>query len=142
MTTPPTTTTPLYFGLEIPFMAHIGLQPVSLDAMQCRTLLPSQPALVNSRGDLHGGSVMAALDFTLSAAARGHDPLRYGVITIDMTTHFLEAARGDLQVIGRCTRRGKSIAFCEGEIVDGAGTTVAAARAVFKLVLREPLKPG
>lgn len=125
-----------YFGIDVPFMEHIGLKPLFLEDGCCRTSLPWQPALVNSRGDFHGGTLMSALDFTLSAAARSHDPLRYGVITVDMTTHFYEAARSDLTVIGRCDRRGRSIVFCEGEILDDAGTTVAVARAVFKLVLR------
>lgn len=130
-----------YFGIDVPFMEHIGLEPLSLEDGCCRTLLPWQPALINSRGDVHGGTLMSAFDFTLSAAARSHQPLRYGAITIDMTTHFYEAARSDLTVIGRCTRRGKSMAFCEGEIVDEAGTVVAVARAVFKLVLRAQ-EPG
>lgn len=127
----------LYFGIDVPFMEHIGLKPLSLDSGCCRTLLTWRPALANSRGDMHGGTLMSALDFTLSAAARAHDPLRYGAVTIDLTTHFQEAARTDLTVIGRCTKRGKSIAFCEGEIVDPAGTVVAVARAVFKLVRRQ-----
>jgi uncharacterized protein (TIGR00369 family) len=126
-----------YFGIDVPFMEHIGLKPLSLDDGVCRTLLSWRPALVNSRGDMHGGTLMSAFDFTLSAAARAHDPLRYGAITVDLTTHFLEKARSDLTVIGRCTKRGKSMAFCEGEIVDPAGTVVAVARGVFKLVLRE-----
>lgn len=138
---PPTRTAP-YFGIDVPFMEHIGLKPLSLDETSCRTLLTWQPALVNSRGDIHGGTLMSAFDFTLSAAARGHEPLRYGAITIDMTTHFLEAARSDLTVVGRCTKRGRSMAFCEGEIVDAAGTVVAVARAVFKLVLRQEQNHG
>lgn len=131
-----------YFGIDVPFMEHIGLKPLSLEDGCCRTLLPLNPALVNSRGDIHGGTLMSAFDFTLSVAARGHDPLRYGVITIDMTTHFYEAARSDLTVIGRCARRGKSIAFCEGEIVDVAGTVVAVAHAVFKLILTRDVQPS
>lgn len=128
-----------YFGIEVPFMEHIGLKPLSLEDGCCRTLLARQPALVNSRGDIHGGTLMSAFDFTLSAAARSHEPTRFGAITIDMTTHFYEAARTDLMVIGRCARRGKSIAFCEGEILDQSGTVVAVARAMFKLIaLQEP----
>lgn len=129
-----------YFGIDVPFMEHIGLKPLSLADGCCRTLLPWHRALVNSRGDVHGGTLMSAFDFTLSAAARSHDPLRYGVITIDMTTHFYEAARSDLTVIGRCARRGTSTAFCEGEIVDAAGTVVAVARAVFKLIVRKDVQ--
>jgi uncharacterized protein (TIGR00369 family) len=126
-----------YFGIDVPFMEHIGLKPLSLDESGCRTQLAWGPALVNSRGDIHGGTLMSAFDFTLSAAARAHDPLRYGAITVDLTTHFLEAARTELTVIGRCTKRGRTMAFCEGEIVDPCGTTVAVARGVFKLVLRQ-----
>ncbi len=122
----------LYFGLDVPFMEHIGLVPLTLDDSGCRTLLKLQPALVNSRGDVHGGTMMSALDFTLSAAARAHDPLGLGVITIDMTTHFYEPGRTDLTVIGRCSRRGRRVAFCDGEIQDSDGSVVAVARAVFK----------
>lgn len=126
-----------YFGIDVPFMEHIGLKPVSLDEACCKTQLAWNPALVNSRGDIHGGTLMSAFDFTLSAAARAHDPLRYGAITVDLTTHFLEASRSELTVIGRCIKRGKSMAFCEGEIVNPEGTVVAVARGVFKLILRE-----
>lgn len=139
MTTPPPSPDAVsYFGIEVPFMEHIGLRPLALEDGICRTLLALQPTLVNSRGDIHGGTLMSAFDFTLSGAARSHDPQRLGVITVDMTTHFYEPARTDLTVIGRCTRRGKSLAFCEGEIVDAGGTVVAVARAVFKLVARQP----
>jgi len=125
------------FGLAVPFMDHIGLQPLAVSADECRTRLPWGPALLNSRGDLHGGTLMSAFDFTLSVAARAHAPERWGAVTIDMSTHFIEAARSELTIIGRCTRRGRSIAFCDGEIVDAAGTLVAQARAVFKLVPRQ-----
>jgi len=123
-----------YFGIDVPFMEHIGLQPVSLEAGRCITRLAWQPHLANSRGDAHGGLLMSAMDFTLSAAARAHDPLGLGAITVDMTTHFHEAARTALTIEGRCTRHGRSMAFCDGEVRDEKGTVVAVARAVFKLV--------
>ncbi|MGY8526247.1 PaaI family thioesterase [Paracidovorax citrulli] len=128
-----------YFGIDIPLMRHLGLQPVHMEEGLCRTRLPAHPALVNSRGDVHGGTLMAVLDFTLSGAARSHAPLETGVITIDMSTHFLAAARGELTVEARCMRRGARIAFCEGEVKDAAGNVVCVARAAFKLV---PLVAG
>mgnify|MGYP000862391337 FL=1 len=124
----------IYFGVDVPFMEHIGLKPLSLDERDCRTRLAWQAALVNSRGDVHGGTLMSAFDFTLSAATRAHQPLRYGVVTVEMATHFLAPARSDLTVIGRCIKRGGSLAFCDGEIVDQTGAIVAIARGVFKLV--------
>ena len=71
MTTPSSTRDAVsYFGIEIPFMEHIGLRPLLMDDAQCRTLLAMRPDIVNSRGDIHGGTLMSALDFTLSGAAR------------------------------------------------------------------------
>ncbi|KAB0596718.1 PaaI family thioesterase [Cupriavidus gilardii] len=128
-----------YFGIDVPLMRHLGLQPVHIEDGLCQTRLPAHPALVNSRGDVHGGTLMAVLDFTLSGAARSHAPLETGVITIDMSTHFLAAARGELTLEARCMRRGARIAFCEGEVKDAAGNVVCVARAAFKLV---PLAAG
>lgn len=128
-----------YFGIDIPLMRHLGLQPVHMEEGLARTRLPANPALVNSRGDVHGGTLMAVLDFTLSASARSHAPLDIGVITIDMSTHFLATARGELIFESKLMRRGNKIAFCEGEVRDAAGTVCCVARASFKLV---PLSSG
>jgi len=76
---------------------------------------------------------MSALDFTLSAAARSNAPLEFSAVSIDLITHFLNEAKSDLQIEGRCVRRGKSITFCEGEVRDREGVVVAA-RGVFKLL--------
>ena len=79
---------------------------------------------------------MSAVDFTLSAAARGHNPLGVGSVTIDMTTHFYRSARTAVTIDGRCNRRGRTLAFCDAEVVDEGGRVVAVARGVFKLVAR------
>ncbi|MFA5702258.1 MAG: PaaI family thioesterase [Advenella sp.] len=125
-----------HFGIEVPFMNHIGLQSISLEGDCCRTHLQLKRNLVNSRGDIHGGALMSALDFTLSVAARAHDLSNVGAATIDMSTHFYEPAKSNVDIIATCKRRGKSIAFCEGEVQDENGVVLAVARAVFKLVSR------
>lgn len=125
-----------HFGLDVPFMNHIGLESISLQGDCCHTRLRLQRALVNSRGDIHGGALMSALDFSLGVVARAHDPLNVGAATIDMNTHFYEPAASDVEVFAICTRRGKRIAFCEGEVKDAEGNVLAVARAVFKLVPR------
>lgn len=123
-----------YFGIDVPFMRHIGLTPVSLAPGLARTRLPLRPELANSRGHGHGGAMMSALDFTLSAAARSHDPLGLGIITIEMSTHFLASATTDLLIEARILRGGARTVFCEGDVTDAAGNMVCTARAVFKLV--------
>jgi len=127
---------PDYFGLSIPFMASIGLVPEHLTAELARTRMPYRPDLANSRGDVHGGALMSALDFTLSAAARAHEP-GTGMATIDMTTHFLAPARGAVIFEARCLRIGASLAFCEGQARDEEGTLLATASATFKIVRRK-----
>src|SRR5690554_857332 len=123
-----------YFGLDVPFMQYIGLRADTLDTDFARTLLPFSDKLVNSRGDVHGDTLMSVLDFTLSAAARAHDPLGIGIATIEMSTHFLAVARTDLRFEARVLRRGRSIAFCEGTAYDTNNVAVCTARATFRLI--------
>lgn len=123
-----------YFGIDIPFMNHIGLRAESIDTGFARTHLPYSNKLVNSRGDVHGGTLMSVLDFTLSAAARAHDPLGLGVVTVEMSTHFLEAARSDLTFEARVIRRGRRTVFCEGTAFNPDGVAVCVARATFQLI--------
>lgn len=134
MTTPATTD---YFGLTIPLMNLLGLVPERVGPDQARTLLPWRADLTNSRGDIHGGTMMAVLDFTLSAAARGGDP-GLGMATIDMTTSFISPGTTDLVIEARCLRRGASIAFCEGEVRGADGELLAKASATFKIIRRRP----
>jgi uncharacterized protein (TIGR00369 family) len=126
-----------YFGLTIPFMHFIGLVPESIAPAYARTSLPWRADLTNSRGDVHGGTLMSVLDFTLSAAARGSADGTEGMATIDMNTSFLSPGTGDLVIEARCLRKGASIAFCEGE-VRRADELVARATATFKIIRRRP----
>ena len=127
-----------YFGLTIPFMHFIGLVPESIAPAYARTSLPWREDLTNSRGDVHGGTLMSVLDFTLSAAARGSADGTEGMATIGMNTSFLSPGTGNLVIEARCLRRGASIAFCEGEVRRADGELVARATATFKIIRRRP----
>lgn len=122
-----------YFGADIPFMAYIGLVPEAFSPELTRTRLPYRREISNSRGEIHGGTLMGALDFTLSAAARANDPST-GMATIDMTTHFIAPARGTVVFEAKCLRMGRSLAFCEGRALDENGQLLATASATFKIM--------
>lgn len=122
-----------YFGLNIPFMQFIGLQPEDFSPQLTRTRLPWRADLTNSRGDIHGGTLMSALDLTLSAAARANDTST-SMATIDMTSHFLAPARGTVVFEATCLRMGKSIAFCEGRALSEDGGLLVTATATFKVM--------
>ena len=115
-------------------MRYLGLQPEHIEEGYARARLPLNMNLVNSREDVHGGTMMSVLDFLMSAAARGHDPLNLGVATIEMSTHFLEVARGELVFEARTLKRGRSTAFVEGKAIDVDGKTVCVTRATFRLI--------
>ena len=123
-----------YFGLHIPYLEHLGLEPVEIGEDIAVTRLPCRKEIVNSRGHIHGGAILSMLDFTLSAAGRSHDPMGTGVATIDLSSSFLSPGDSDLTATARCIRRGSSICFCEGEIVNAAGQIVAKAMASFKMI--------
>jgi uncharacterized protein (TIGR00369 family) len=127
-----------YFGLTIPFMHFIGLVPESIAPAYARTSLPWRADLTNSRGDVHGGTLMSVLDFTLSAAARGSADGTEGMATIDMNTSFLSPGTGDLVIEARCLRKGASRAVCEGAVRRADGELVARATATFKIIRRRP----
>ncbi|WP_321804004.1 PaaI family thioesterase [Burkholderia sp. BCC1993] len=122
-----------FFGIEVPFMRLIGLRPCRIGSDECVTFLPIRHDLINSQGNMHGGTLLSVLDFTMSAAARSHEPYCFSVATINLNTQFLEYARKDITIVGKCIKRGKSISFCEGAVKTEGGRIIATATGVFKL---------
>ena len=53
----------------------------------------------------------------------------FGVVTVDMTLHFVAPSDGDVIATTFCERRGRSLCFVRGE---------ALATGTFKLVERKP----
>ena len=127
-----------YFGLTIPYMQYLGVIPISCEHDRAVTRLPIREDLLNSRSHIHGGALMSVLDFTMSAAGRAHDLLGFGLATIDMNTSFIEPAVTDITIHTHCFRRGTTICFCEGQIVDPNGKLLVKATATFKLIRLSP----
>lgn len=124
-----------HFGLHIPFMDTLGLESLRADDTGAYTLLRWSEKNVNSRGDVHGGALMSALDYTLSAAARAQIP-DSGMATIEMSSQFLSPARGDIQVSAQCLHIVNEIAYCVAKARDAKDRVVATASASFKVVRR------
>jgi uncharacterized protein (TIGR00369 family) len=123
----------LYFGNRIPFLESIGVQPNELRLDYASARLSFNGSLANSAGGLHGGSLMTALDFAMSAAARSSDPAGLAPSTVDMRTSFIRPAESDVEIVARCVHRGRSIAFCEATAHNNTNELVAMASGVFKL---------
>lgn len=128
------------FGLPMKMAKAMAISGEAVGDDSARLRMRYQEDQTNSRGDVHGGAIASLLDCALAAAVRAHDPANFGVVTIDLTLHFISAASGDLIATAHCERRGRSISFARGEIHSEDGTLVAMATGTFKLLARAPSK--
>ena len=142
-------TTPIALPTSIPFVESLGVQLLSMQGGLAEARFVARPEHLNSWSVVHGGVVMALLDFTMSMAGRSAsvDRLRAEAertgkafvddesganITIEMKTSFMLPARGELRIKGICLQSGRSVTFCEGEVRDPEGRIVARASGTFK----------
>jgi uncharacterized protein (TIGR00369 family) len=115
------------YHLKVPFAAHLGLRIDRLEPGIARMSCELQPHMTNSWGTAHGGVIMTMLDVCLCMAARTLHPDSAGVMTIDMSTSFIDAGKSPLKAEARVLRNGRSMIFTEGEIRNADGTLVAKA---------------
>jgi uncharacterized protein (TIGR00369 family) len=123
---------------RIPFVTHLKILTETLDQGSARLSLPVEPHLTNSLGKVHGGVIMSLLDVALCTAARTLHPESVGVITINMSTSFIDAGSGArLYADARVMKDGRSLSFVEAEAKNEDGTLVAKAVATVRVLLKE-----
>ena len=122
-----------YFGLNIPFLDHLGVVPGYAEDGKSRISLELKPEFTNSFAVAHGGLIMTLLDFAMAAAARSAAKHPLGVITIDMTTSFLRPSIGKIVVEGSLLKAGKTVHYCEAVVLNDAGQITAKASGTFTL---------
>lgn len=131
----------LAFGVEIPFVQLLGFELVRMEAGESELRYEARPEHLNSFGVTHGGASMTLLDVAMATAARSLAP-ETGVVTIEMKTTFMQAARGPLVAKGRLLHRTATMAFTEATVFDSAGRPCTHATGSFKYVRRLPVGPG
>jgi uncharacterized protein (TIGR00369 family) len=130
----------LNFGVNIPFVQHLGFELVHFDDGRSEIRFEPLPEHLNSFGVTHGGACMTLMDVTMAAAARSVNK-EMGVVTIEMKTSFMQPARGMLSGKGRLMHRTATMAFTEATIYDAEGKACAHATGTFKYVKRLPTGP-
>jgi uncharacterized protein (TIGR00369 family) len=121
------------------FWRYLGVQVDDAGEGWVRLRVPVGDGLRNAAGaPVHGGVLSALVDMAVGGAlGTTHDNAAGGVgqTTLDLNVSFLAAAGdGDIVAEGRLLRRGRSIAFGEARITDGAGKLVAVGRATYMLL--------
>jgi uncharacterized protein (TIGR00369 family) len=127
--------TPKLFGVEIPFVHHLGFELVFMEGGRSELRYLPRHEHMNSFLVTHGGAIMTLLDVAMATAARSVD-LEIGVVTIEMKTSFMQPCKGLLTGKGHLMHRSKSMAFTEGTVFDEAGNACAHATGTFKYVKR------
>ena len=125
------------------FWRYLGVQVDDAGEGWVRLRVPVTDGLRNAAGaPVHGGVLGALVDMAVGGAlGTTHDNAAGGVgqATLDLNVSFLAAAgEGDIIAEGRLLRRGRSVAFGEARITDGAGKLVAVGRATYMLLQPKP----
>jgi uncharacterized protein (TIGR00369 family) len=118
------------FKRMAPASRYLGLEIIAADpvARSVEVAFNASPDLCNMWGGIQGGMVAAMLDDVMSLAV-GLD-LEWGQIspTLELKVSMLSPARpGRIGARGRVIKRGRSVAFIEGELIAPDGTLIATA---------------
>jgi uncharacterized protein (TIGR00369 family) len=126
------------FGVEIPFVTHLGFTLERFEDGESELHYTARPEHMNSFFVTHGGACMTLMDVTMATAARSVQP-DMGVVTIEMKTSFMLPAKGPLVGKGRLMHRTATMAFTEATIYDAEGRACTHATGTFKYVKRLPV---
>lgn len=122
-----------------PFSRLLGMRCVFREKGQARYELEVGEDLLNRRGVAHGGVVTSLLDTALGGAVVSSLAPEEWTGTLELSVQFREPVRPGLVTgEGRLARRGKSIAFAEGEIRDASGRILASAHGVWTIWPKKP----
>lgn len=127
----------LSWGLEVPFVTHLGFRLRQWDEQGAEIAYEARPEHLNSLGITHGGACMTLLDVALARAARG-SVQDMSVVTVELKTTFMRPAKGPLLARAQLLHRTESLGFVEGRILDAHGRVCAHATGTFRYVRRLP----
>lgn len=123
------------------YWRHLGVSVVDAKPGWIRLRVPVRDEIKNAPGaPVHGGVYSALVDMavggalgTLNEASEGG----VGQTTLDLNVSYLAGVRdGEIFAEGRILRHGRTVAFGEVTISDGAGTTLAVGRATYMILAK------
>ncbi len=113
--------------MHSPLNEKLGIRVEDLPDGTVALSLATDASHRNEVGLVHGGIALLLLDGAMGrAAGRTLEPGQ-GCATIQLSAQFLAPAEGRLRALGRVVKRGRNVAFLEGECVREDGTLIARA---------------
>lgn len=115
-----------------------GFRIAFWDAAQrtVRAVFTVRPAHCHTRGTIaQGGFITAWMDAAMAHAVMHDTDGQFNVASLEIKVSFLErVGPGEGSAIGRVVRRGRRVAFLEGELFDAQGRLAAKASSTGMLV--------
>jgi uncharacterized protein (TIGR00369 family) len=100
-----------------PFFCQMGIEVVSFGEGRAILKMPVRPNMHNGVGWLQGGILVALADEAMALAVYSQLAEGEGIATISESTSFIKGARdGVVYAEARVIRKGRRVAFCEGEV--------------------------
>ncbi len=117
---------------ELPIAALLGARPLGCDPQRGRftVAFDARRDFCNLIGSIQGGMLTAMLDLAMSFATLCTLENGFVVPSLEMKTSFIAPARpGTITGEGALLRRGRTIAFMEGRLLDSDGNLLTVASA-------------
>lgn len=128
--------------MPTPYGLHLGIEILEVGGGTASLRLELTEHLCNRRGVAHGGALASLLDSALGAAVISSMEPQEWCGTLQISIQYNEPARhGPLTAAGRLVRRGRRVAFAEGEVTDARGSVVARAHGTWTIWPTHPDAP-
>ena len=100
-----------------PFFSLTGIDVVSVGDGRAVLKMAVRPDMLNGVGWLQGGMLVALADEAMALALYPMLETTEGIATISESTSFIKGVRDGMIIAeGRVIRKGRRVAFCEGEV--------------------------
>ncbi|MBU3599100.1 PaaI family thioesterase [Polynucleobacter sp. 30F-ANTBAC] len=128
--------------LDVPFLKLLGVRCLRADLGEGEVVLSLKPEHNNSWEVAHGGVLLTLMDVGMAIAARAADTGGRGVVTIELKTNFMQAAKGIIRVAAKTVHVTATLAFVEAKLYDERDAVCCMGSATFKYFKELPAKKG
>lgn len=121
---------------KLPIAKLLNAVPVGYDPSESRFTVEfdAKGDICNLVGTIQGGILTAMLDNAMSFAIIGELGPEFVAPSIEIKTNYIAPAKpGRILGEGHVVRRGRTIAFLDGQLTDGAGQLLATATATAQI---------